>query len=150
MSRDRVIVDAGYLRGVNADDPALTRILAMEEDLAELLVERKPEMLLIEISTGKVNRKRHKGGGAGLSTYGVAAGAMWRTARDIVGTERVITVDESWTLGVPKKIRAGRIAMGYPKYKAAMELDGGGDVADAIGIGLWWINQQQVKGLLAG
>lgn len=145
----RLIVDAGYLRGERTADTAQTRILAMEKELAGLVAERKPSVILIEITKGKVNKKRHGGAGAGLATYGLAMGALWRTARDLVGDDRVVAIDEDWTRGVNKAVRARRIAMEFPQYRQAMELDRGGDAADAIGIALWWIGDQKRKGLVA-
>jgi hypothetical protein len=75
---------------------------------------------------------------------------MWRAARDLVGTDNVVPVNEDWTGGVTKEKRARLIAMEFPRYAAAMGLDSGGDVADAIGIALWWMGQQKLKGLMAG
>jgi hypothetical protein len=97
--------------------------------------------VVIEITSGKVARRaRGKGhNGAGLSVYGMAVGYLWRECVAALG-ESVSTVEENvWTAGVPKDRRARHIATLFPAYRRAK--DPGGDVADAIGLGRWYLQR---------
>jgi hypothetical protein len=133
------LVEAGYLKPRAADSP-LKRIRAMAADFRDMLAEVNPEVVVIEWTSGKVNRRRHKGGGAGLSIYGGAAGYMISEADRAMPAEAVFTpLENDWTNGVEKLTRQDFIAALYPAYAAHMAKDDGGDVADAIGLGRWWI-----------
>jgi len=116
----------------------------MAADLQELLIEWSPQKIVIEVPSGKVGAK-HGGGGAGLTTYGFAVGAVWQACRNATVWANVHTVDEStWTRRVPKKKRQLLIAAQFPQYGAVVDIDKGGDVSDAIGIGLWWLTEEKL------
>ena len=130
------------------------RIESMLADLFDLVLELHPQAIVIEDTSGKVSR-RHGGAGAGLAVYGKAVGAVWRTAVDMsVADARnriamgllaatgeaaavVMVPENEWTGGIGKRRRAMRIAAEFPGYR--IEQDPGGDAADAIGLGRWWL-----------
>ena len=58
---------------------------------------------------------------------------------------RVVTVSASvWTRGLPDKAaRAEAVAHYHPVYAEVARLDAGYDVADAVGVGLWWIARNE-------
>lgn len=142
------LLDAGYLTPSPRNIPAIERIFAMQNDLRELIHEVKPRRMVIEITSGHVGR-RHQGHGAGLAVYGMAVGVLLaecRAATVINVNVPVTTVEENdWTLGVPKKRRQVQVAMMFPQYREAMSRDDGADVADAIGLGLWWFDRGRLR-----
>jgi len=94
-----------------------------------------------------VGRRRHKGGGAGLAVYGSAIGALWQVAvaraRYCESPTRVRCIEENlWTNRVPKEDRVVAVAQRFREFR--IEDDPGGDIADAIGLSLWWIREQAI------
>jgi hypothetical protein len=164
LSREPRLLDGGRFVPARTRDDAIERIDAMCRDLEAYIWEHLPARVVIEISSGKT-AKRHGGAGAGLAIYGQAVGELRRQAivsmnqsvmqRLCVGEaslappHQVISVKENdWTRGVPKRTRAARIAAEFPAYAAAVQGDPagdrGGDVADAIGLGVWWFETQEL------
>ena len=146
------LVSAGLLTGDKTTDSAELRIRAMCRGLVFLLDEWQPGTVLIEWSSGHVGRRRHQGGGAGLAVYGIAIGALWQTAESWATTgeaesggprARVCCIAENlWTNRVPKADRLTAVAQQFPAYR--VEDDPGGDVGDAIALGVWWCKEQQL------
>lgn len=138
--RDGKVHDAGYLSGAKGDEEPIDRILTMCGELRTLVGEILPDLVVIEVTSGHVGRKRHKGGGAGLPTYGMAVGGIYVYAT-VLAEEYMHDVwpvkENVWTHGIPKEHRQGEVALYEPRYSEAYARDPGGDVADAIGIG-WW------------
>lgn len=138
---------------------AIDRIRVMRTLLLGLLWEYKPDTILIEWTSGKVN-KHHKGGGAGLAIHGAAVGALWVEAEHwIVEHNRlesparvaqVIGIAENeWTRGVSKTVRQVAVKQQWPSYaKQAKVLDPGADAADAIGMIDWWVQERRLRGEL--
>ena len=144
MDETERLLDVGTLRPNKQSDPAEFRVSAMCGDLESILAASEPDIVVIEWTSGKVGAKRHKGRGAGLAIYGLAIGAIWRTAvswsaqRTPLG--QVVTVLENeWTAGKSKKSRSELIAMEYPRIDFSK--DTGGDIADAIGLGVWFVKR---------
>ncbi len=141
LTEHEQLLQAGILTGSKGTDPAEFRIAAMCKDLRALLDEWKPDTVLLEWSSGHVGQRRHHGGGAGLAVYGIAIGALWQTAVQWSmsdGRAAVVRcIDENvWTNKVRKEDRTLAVAQHFPQYH--VEEDPGGDIADAIGLGLWW------------
>lgn len=131
------ILDAGYLTPDHATDSPIRRIERMAIE-AQAIGSEGVDAVVIEITSGHVG-KRHKGHGAGLAVYGMAVGAIWGAFR-FGRTVRLYEVAENvWTKGRPKATRRNELALRYPKYAQVMAKDGGGDVADAIGLGQWFL-----------
>ena len=137
MTAPDQIIEAGYLKGVRADDEPIDRIVIMCKELKRLIAEHKPTDIVVEITSGKVGA-RHKGGGAGLGVHGMATGAIFMEAFHSQCPEQYAVTENEWTRGVPKRKRQRLIAMQFPEYKAMLAKDTGGDVSDAIGLGQWW------------
>lgn len=132
------INEAGYLKPKTQRWPPIRRIDAMVADLQALLYENRVDRVVVEVSSGKVGR-RHQGGGAGLPIYGQAVGEVRRTAIFIMGPDAVEAVPENqWTRSQSKADRLDRLRYMCPAYAAASRQDGGGDVGDAIMMGVWW------------
>lgn len=87
--------------------------------------------------------RRHHGRGAGLAVYGCGVGAIateaehWAEAND-AAVEAILEND--WTRGVPKNTRQIAIANLYQEYRIGN--DPGGDIADAIGMAVWWLRRR--------
>lgn len=140
------LLEAGTL---SPDDPkahATARIESLCGGLEALLERFKPSLVVIEWNSGKVNRRRHQGGGAGLAVHGAVTCGLWREALGWARQNRatVVTVDESqWTHGVRKEERALAVASMFPGL--AWTQDRKHDVADAIGVALWKLKELCVR-----
>ena len=161
MSSATQLIEAGRITPAGRADPYIKRCDDMAVDLSGLLNEHRPATVVIEIPTGKVHRrKRPYTQGMGLSVYGFGVGVTWLTCRrwaDAAANmvcdqrsghlrrRRVVTIFENdWTRGVPKRDRQLAIALMFDAYK--VPADPGGDVADAIGLGLWWFRRFNLEG----
>ncbi len=119
------------------------RLSAFCADLMDMLSEFKPGVIVIEIPSGHVGY-RHKGGGAGLSIYGLAVGRLWGVCLQYQAEAggcgiSVQPVTEAWTDGKPKADRHYILEHIYDMYQ--MKKDPGGDIGDAIGVGQWWLEE---------
>ncbi len=143
---------AGLLTPDKSKAASEHRIAAMCRDLRDLLEQIEPAVVVIEHTSGHVGAKRHKGAGAGLAVYGVAIGALWQVTEawkrslpaDRQGRTMIELVTENrWTRGTPKANRQAVVAACFPAYEP--ETDKGGDIADAIGLGSWWLRERMAK-----
>jgi len=150
LDRSERLLQGGILTATRFD--AELRIQRMCWDLLELLDEIQPAIIVIETTTGKVGRKRHKGLGAGLAIYGMSIGALWQTAeawlRSLstakrIRVEIVLIKENTWCRGVSKAARIDIIEVAYPEYRKAD--DPGGNLADAIGIVVWYLREHRVR-----
>lgn len=145
------LLQAGLIRPDKQSALSEFRIHRICEDLWQLLGEWKPGIILLEWSSGKAQR-RHKGRGAGLAVHGAATGALWREcvawrrsqpAEQQLEIKIVLIRENNWTNGIPKHDRAVAIADMFPQYK--IEKDVGLDIADAIGLNVWYQREQAVR-----
>lgn len=97
--------------------------------------------IAIELPSGRRSARTESTRGAGLTTYGVAAGRVWALADAMAANQDlVILVDErTWTGSRPKGQNLAVVSAMFPQYRA--QDDPGADVADAIGIALWAARQ---------
>ena len=134
------LLEAGYFSASPKDDP-IARILSQCQDLRELLYQRKPDAVVVEVSSGKIAGRFGAQKISGQAVYGMAVGALWCEARQ--GCAAVYTVRENvWTRRTPKRERQAQIAALYPQYAKSIGIDRGADVADAIGLALWWLDAE--------
>lgn len=148
LNEQEKLLEAGILKPRKEKDPPRERIEAITGDLWRLLEETNPQAIILEWTSGKVGRRRHHGGGAGLAIYGVAIGAIWQMAEFWSRIDRghplvELVPENEWTGGRPKGERAAAIGRLYPQYQA--DRDPGGDIADAIGLGRWWIREHRLR-----
>lgn len=151
--RGRELIDAGYFKPA-AGAESEQRIDAMVGDLLRLLNKLGPEdfTVVIEVPSGKPGTGLKRGAGAHLAVYGVAVGELRRAAKvwsentyakafDLVKRQTAIisVTERAWTRGTPKRVRQRRTALLHPRYAAVLAKDSGGDVADAIGLGEWYL-----------
>ena len=139
------LLDAGYFKPIRATDSPLDRIFTMADDLAAMLERHDPERILIETTNGKMHGNR-RGGGAGMAIYGMAVGAMFATARIMTSDVEAI-LESDWTRRIPKDRRQAKIRVCFPQYAKLYHEDPGADVADAIGIGLYWFELKARRAL---
>lgn len=143
------LVECGALKATRTRS-VMTRIDNMTCDVVELLAERQPTAVVIEVPTPHVHAGRP---GAGLTVYGMAVGAIYATVRAVVGVPTYGTptcsvwtyTDQAWTKGTPKRDRQRMIAATLPAYQAAD--DPGADIADAIGLCLFWFERRRLRAL---
>jgi len=146
MNGKSEILDAGKFLPNKTRDPNYLRIDTICDQFEQEIISIQPDYVVIEWTAGKINKSRHKGGGSGISIYGIAIGALWRTALHTHSDrEKVIIIAENvWTKGIPKAKRMANIGLIYPQYNP--DLDTGGDVADAIGLGRFFILNMKLEG----
>lgn len=146
------LVEGGVILPENFKASNDIRIADMCEDLRELLLEWEPRVILLEWVSGHVGRRRHKGSGAGLTVYGVSVGALWwviLTWKKSLPAKRqleieVVLIDETiWTGQVHKLDRALAIGEMFPRYN--IKKDPGQDLADAIGLCVWYIRDCKIR-----
>jgi len=140
------LVEGGLIEPEVRSAGSYWRIRSMAADLAAILDEFTPHVILIEWTKGKVGTRRHTGLGAGLAVYGAGIGSVanqceaWAAGHQA----RVVPVlENTWTRGVPKASRQAAIAATIESYDASR--DPGGDVADAIGMAQWWFKETLVR-----
>jgi Holliday junction resolvasome RuvABC endonuclease subunit len=137
-------ISAGRIKP-RAADPAQTRIDAITDRLLEHMEELRRQFysydiqVVIEISSGKVNKNRHGGGGAGLATYGDAVGSI-RTALRLKGYATHEIPENKWTGGHSKDKRKRVAKTIFPLYEPLKDKDG--DIADAICLAYWFIRNR--------
>lgn len=136
----------GVLRPIRSASP-IARIDQMVRKAVHLCMDHKPVLVVLELASGRVHRS-HKGGGSGLTMLGAAQGAMRQAVRDLGFPVEVVSELE-WTGRIDKEVRAGRIRMEFPEYRAFAKAghDNGFDAADAIGLGLWYHRLAQLDSL---
>jgi len=151
------IVEAGRIRGKSKAAP-IARVLAMRGELIEILHEHDPKAVVIELPLEK-QYTRHPERKSGMAVWAGAAWALWAFAyewafekastndayRTELGTAPanplLYPVPNTWTAGSTKDERKLKVSLLWPPYKTAR--DEGGDIADAICLGLWWAGQHQ-------
>lgn len=152
LDRSERLLQGGVIKPHKQQCEAQYRIGQMCVDLRQLLSELGPETILIEWPSGHVGRKRHHGGGAGLSVYGAACGALWQVCEAWVRslpsdrqsvTEVELVLESDWTRSVPKPDRVAGIAGRFKEYEPGQ--DSGGDLADAIGLAVWFLTEHRMR-----
>lgn len=149
FSRDGALCDAGRAT-TPMTQGAYVRMVKLAEEILELVECSTPATRItcvIEVPSGKVNRGRHKGGGAGLSVYGVAVGYLLGRLANLDVDVRMI-LENDWTRGIAKADRQASVAARHRSYERAN--DPGADVSDAIALGEWWMVEQQLKHKVQG
>lgn len=139
------ILEAGCLMP-KSRDAAIDRVRSQCDDLAGLVADYKVTGAVIEITSGRPGTGSRRGARATLGVYGMAVGAMVCELWHLLGRARVTEVDEqTWTHCLPKEQRRRSIAMQFPHYAKEVFAgkDRGGDVSDAIGLGLWYFMQKR-------
>lgn len=146
------LIRAGLLLPDKQTAPSEFRIDAMCRSLWDLLNYWQPGTIVIEWTSGKIGRKRHHGGGAGLGVHGAATGSIWREVvawlrwqlpKNQLDANIVLIRENDWTRQVPKADRIDAIASAYPEYIAAD--DKGGDISDAIGLNIFYQRERAVR-----
>lgn len=148
------LVEAGILRPASLRDEYLLRVDQIAGQLVSLIAANEPNTVVIEVPSGHVARRmRDRARGPGLSVYGMAVGVQYRVCAEAAGRcgSRIRAVYENtWTRGIPKLTRRRKLALAYPALREQFEADTGGDMADAIGIGLWCLDRHASERLLFG
>jgi len=157
MRKPEQLVKAGLLLPDKQTAPSALRINTMCCSLWTLLNYYQPKTILIEWTSGKVGRKRHGGGGAGLAIHGAATGALWREVlawlrwqppQNQLETKVQSVRENDWTRQVPKADRQAAIAQMFPAYN--IKEDPGGDIADAIGLAVWYMRENKLRAVECG
>ena len=141
------LLEAGFFKPNHLKDGSRVRVKGMVDDLMRHLESWRPDVAVIEMPSGHVNKNRHRGGGAGLSVYGNAAGSIWTALGLSKHVGEVCAPDENqWTRGVSKDDRQLAVAGLFPAYAKVMDKDKGQDVSDAIYLCLWWYTERLIRG----
>lgn len=156
------LIDAGRLKPSMAADaipdlpdwlrdhlrqPALKaawRIAGLVRDAVDLVHEHHPTQIVVEIPSGLFGTGARHGARGSLTTYGLAAGAIWSVMDQQLPGQVAPITERQWTpdRGAKGKAQLAIAAM-YKGY--SMHADPGADVADAIGLARWWIGNGTQK-----
>jgi Holliday junction resolvasome RuvABC endonuclease subunit len=142
------LTEGGVIRPASRRVTWLRRVCEMTDVLRELLDYGKPDYILVEISVGHVHQRiKAASGGAGLSIYGGGVGGVGVTAHRYCAEhddcELVEVEANEWTRQVCKRDRQAAVAAECRLYQP--EKDPGADMADAIGLALWWFRERHVE-----
>lgn len=146
---DGKLAEAGYLKPHRTRDSSEKRIEAMCNALRELFIGMVVDgvHVVVEVPSDRQGTGSRAGATGRLAIYGVAVGELRRTAKCSVFVSQVHSVTErEWTRGRSKARRQAGIAALFPNYRRIMAKDRGADVADAIGLGLWWLAKDRRLG----
>lgn len=128
--REPELLEFGKIKPDSKGGRSITRINEIVDQVLAV-AERYPHATFgIEVTSGKTS-KRHKGGGAGLGTYGMLVGHVSRALIDSQNHVRQI-YENDWTAGFSKGDRKRTAAIAYPTYREFEQQDSGGDISDAI------------------
>jgi hypothetical protein len=146
------IVQGGIIKSDKLRNEPQFRIKSMAEEFRQLLNEFGPGIVIIEITSGKVGLNRHKGSGSGLSIYGMAVGYLWAVTdcwlrqlpAEQQGQTQIVPIRENlWCRGISKADRIAAVACEFPEYNPAD--DPGGDLADAVSLGQWYLKEHRAR-----
>lgn len=117
---------------------ATWRILSLVRDALELADEHQPDQIVIEIPSGLYGAGAKQGAKGSLTTYGLAAGAMFGALNHARPLTVAPVTERQWTRWRKGKVQhQATVAALYRQYQA--DADPGADVSDAIGLGRWWL-----------
>jgi hypothetical protein len=122
---------------------AVERIRLIVDAVVTVLAMHPPASVVMEFSAGKTAGRLAKA--SGLAVLGQAQGAVWEAIRSRGYGVSTVTENE-WTNRKPKPKRAEDVAGWYGEYRDyfAEGRDSGFDAADAIGLGVWFLNRIRV------
>lgn len=149
LFQDDKLLACGKFRG-RAKDRALLRCELMLAEVQGICLDHAPLDVVIEMPGGKVHRRIAGRAPAGLDLYGMAAGMIYQGCNGLhpkaVRAIHAVTPNE-WTGGRGKAERAKLYgAMFRGVYDPAA--DKGLDIADAIGLGLWFRHETARKAII--
>lgn len=143
------LLDAGRLVPESPHASALQRIRRFVDEVGDLVERHQPPKVLIEIPSGHAGRASSGGATGQLAIYGMAVGAIWidlvhGAPASVRGGCQVLTCTEAaWTRGRPKRRRAEILRMEHPGLD--WDADRGLDMADAIGMGAWYLDIEAMR-----
>jgi hypothetical protein len=144
---DGKLHDAGKLTPDKASASALARVISLRQQLVEMLYFEQPDVIIIEAMVEK-QYTRNAGRVTALALCGWAMGVAfgtcitWAACGNTTSCTAVHAVgNQEWTRGRRKDEAKTLTAAEFPQYNP--KDDKGGDVADAISMGLWWLAAQK-------
>jgi len=136
------VIAAGTIKRPKGMSPLL-RIDGIRCDMMSLMNKLHPDLgdFVVEVTSGKVNRARHGGGGAGLGVHGMAVGTLWTMGlmwRPAGGAGPTVTpVPENvWKAGFGK-LKSAHVAKRYfEQYDPSTDPEF--NIADAVALAVWY------------
>ena len=138
------LIGGGLIVPDDRKDPPLIRISTMVIHVHAIMVAHPGvTTIVMEIPSGKVHRRLRRPSGGPI--YGMAVGAVWWALHQTYQPLPIVTTpDNEWTKGVRKHKRAETVALEYPQVAEQLRThDPGHDMADAIGLLLWYCRQHR-------
>lgn len=147
------LAECGVLVADRADS-SRERRRSMVKRVVELCHEFDPSAVVIEVPDGKVHRWQQGHNMGALSIYGMAVGAIvqavdeWCEQRE-AGERSVIEAKvNTWTGGSKKAHRAVAARSLFPDHYDP-DKDAGGDIADAVMLGVWYLDESVMREAVA-
>ena len=138
IAKDGKIVNGGLIRP-KASWSAIRRVEAMVDGILPLA--HDAVNVVVEIPSGK-QAGRIKGRAQGLTTYGMAAGAVYGALYALHDCQMIPITEAQWTGSRRKKDRPILAAGLWHGYSDQAETDKGMDLADAICLLDWWLRKE--------
>jgi len=133
------ITDLVHLESISppSRQSAIKRIGAMQRDLAVAMQDHGPADVVVIETPGPRQQPR-------AAVYGMAVGACLAIAWQF-GIRAVEAPAGVWTKRRKKFERAAIVAQQFPQYAEIAHTDPGGDIADAIGVVVWYVERERGK-----
>jgi Holliday junction resolvasome RuvABC endonuclease subunit len=132
------VLDLGVIKP-GGHRPLWSRVGRMCDAIGELMARIEPDEVLVEVTSGMTYKARRA---SSLATLGMAQGAVWCAVK-AGGREPHVVTEVEWTQRRKKQDRQRELAIWCDAYRGVAKKDKGGDIADAVGLGLWWLGQQR-------
>lgn len=147
MESPDTILDCGIITdtGKSKDTSPFDRIDRITDELIVVVKEWKlkgVDAAVLEITSGH-QAGRMRGRMAGLATLGGAIASVRSALKALPITVHEVK-ENVWTRRRPKARRAQEIQLHYPKVDWSK--DTGMDMADAVGLGKYWLTVLELKG----
>ena len=146
QTETRRFIEGDFIRPDKGTVGPVVRVESMLPALKETLKAHSPAVILIEVPTGR-QYTREKGRTTALPVWAWAAGVVYGYCRATFWDKRVLAVDnQEWSRKKPKDERAliaAALAPGIYTPESAAR-DKGHDLADAIVMCAWWLDQSRM------
>ena len=119
---------------------AYRRVVDTIAEVEGLVAEFEPAVV-VEVPSGKGGAGSRRGATGLLTTYGMAAGAVWVCCRSLLPGRVVPVTERVWTRGLGSKDRRQARLAGLYAGRYAADQDLGGATADASGVGSVWLER---------
>jgi len=136
---DGIVEEAGLMRPSKSTAPVFERSVSMGHQAMDVARERSVATVVVESPAPQQGQGRAY---KGQASYGFGAGIITGMLLSAGCTVYTVRADK-WTRQKPKEQRAAELEARLSSYDRSQ--DPGRDVADAIGLGTWWLRERRLE-----